>query len=404
MTDPPMSAPAADGPPGVSAAIVARLDPAAIATRMIERFRTQIAGYQRLPSGVVHGQVLDVTRRNLELFVACVGAGARPEQAELEPFRASARDRASEGMPLEDLLHAYRLGGRLAWEEMTVQTRLEERGALPELAGLVMDYLDDVSSAVANSYLEERQHLVSEEERGLRILLDALCREPELGASARTLMERLRFPLVASYLPFAATLRRGGARAHSQLAARLRDRGLLAVTEGERVAGLAAHEQQGALEEHWGEHAVLVAGELLPRALLSTGLEEVRLAADLAQRAGRAGTVGVADLVPEMLLTRSPRLAGLLCSRTLGPLTGSVGGRSPDLVGTLRTLFAEGLNRRRAAASLHVHPNTLDYRLRRIEELTGLDLAMPRDIACLELSLVAQALEPDAAEPHVSDV
>jgi hypothetical protein len=45
---------------------------------------------------------------------------------------------------------------------------------LPRAAELVMSYLDQVSGIVAAAYMEERQHLVSEQERGLRALLDAL--------------------------------------------------------------------------------------------------------------------------------------------------------------------------------------------------------------------------------------
>jgi len=44
---------------------------------------------------------------------------------------------------------------------------------------------------------------------------------------------------------------------------------------------------------------------------------------------------------------------------------------------------------RDAAAELHVHPNTLRYRIRRAEQLTGLDLRSPeqRLLAMLQLRL-----------------
>ncbi|MGB3442600.1 MAG: helix-turn-helix domain-containing protein [Actinophytocola sp.] len=45
----------------------------------------------------------------------------------------------------------------------------------------------------------------------------------------------------------------------------------------------------------------------------------------------------------------------------------------PDLVGTLNVYYRNDLNRPRAAASLHIHARTLDYRLRRIRALTGID-------------------------------
>ncbi|MGI9018303.1 MAG: helix-turn-helix domain-containing protein [Euzebya sp.] len=45
-----------------------------------------------------------------------------------------------------------------------------------------------------------------------------------------------------------------------------------------------------------------------------------------------------------------------------------------DLLETLDTWFGVDLDRRAAATSLLIHPNTLDYRLRRMSELIRRDL------------------------------
>jgi sugar diacid utilization regulator len=59
---------------------------------------------------------------------------------------------------------------------------------------------------------------------------------------------------------------------------------------------------------------------------------------------------------------------------TFGPLLdGSVG--SGDLILTLVTFFDTGRNVRATAGELGMHENTIRYRMRRIEELTGLDVA-----------------------------
>ena len=50
------------------------------------------------------------------------------------------------------------------------------------------------------------------------------------------------------------------------------------------------------------------------------------------------------------------------------------------------------LDRREAAEQLHVHPNTLDYRLGRAAELTGLDLGRPDDLVLTVLALKQRAL------------
>jgi DNA-binding PucR family transcriptional regulator len=51
-----------------------------------------------------------------------------------------------------------------------------------------------------------------------------------------------------------------------------------------------------------------------------------------------------------------------------------------------------GDNRRQTALDLHVHRNTLDYRLQRISALTGLDLAVPAQTRVLEAALTARDL------------
>jgi DNA-binding PucR family transcriptional regulator len=57
-----------------------------------------------------------------------------------------------------------------------------------------------------------------------------------------------------------------------------------------------------------------------------------------------------------------------------------VAGR-PELLETLRTHLAHQQDRRATAAALGLHPNTVDNRLARIGEQTGIDLAAPRGTA-----------------------
>ena len=58
-----------------------------------------------------------------------------------------------------------------------------------------------------------------------------------------------------------------------------------------------------------------------------------------------------------------------------------------DLLATLRCYVANARNRRQTAADLHVHANTVDYRLKQVARLTGLDPGsddqLPRIVAAL---------------------
>lgn len=60
----------------------------------------------------------------------------------------------------------------------------------------------------------------------------------------------------------------------------------------------------------------------------------------------------------------------------------------PTLRRTLETWFGCDESSAATAASLHIHRNTLDYRLRRVEELTGLQLARSEDRLLLYVSLL----------------
>ncbi|OKJ31889.1 helix-turn-helix domain-containing protein [Streptomyces sp. CB01580] len=106
---------------------------------------------------------------------------------------------------------------------------------------------------------------------------------------------------------------------------------------------------------------------------------------DLVARTGRPpGLYRLADVLLEYQLSRpSEALPGL--ARLLGPLE-----TKPELLHTLETYLELGLDRRTTAAALHIHPNTVDYRIRRIDRLTGLSPSRPADLQHISAALVAR--------------
>lgn len=67
------------------------------------------------------------------------------------------------------------------------------------------------------------------------------------------------------------------------------------------------------------------------------------------------------------------------------------------LLQTLEAYYAADLSVPRAARALRIHPNSLRYRLGRIEETVGLPLSSPRTVAVLYLALLDRRLPP---RPH----
>lgn len=367
--------------------LVARLGRADAAQEMLVELRKQIASYERLSDEASEAGVLDTCKRNLRLWHQWLTSGGEPEPTALDELRESVRTRADAGVPLEDLLHAYRIAGRLGWQILRRNVGPDEQEILPDAAELLMLYLDMLTGVVTETYLAERQRLVSEEERGARELVERIVGATPLTPEERELARQLEVPLRACYVPFAAAIPGASPRRHAALAARLRGEGRLAVTEGDRVFGLAlAPPLAGDLNE--GPQALLALGDETPRAELACAREELQLLVDHGRRACLAGVLTPASHALELLLARSPRIARALCQRILDPL--ARGGEGADLVHTLRTLVQCGFDRARTSRALHVHRNTLGYRINRIEQLAGIDLDSPRDVARVFLALAAE--------------
>jgi hypothetical protein len=367
------------------AALVGRIDRDQLVETMLGRFRTEIPGYARLPDTVIRGQIREVVRQNIDLCLDWVGGGGAPESARFDDFISSAKNRATEGMPLEDLLRAYRIGATTAWRALVAEATAAEHDALTLAAELVMNYIDQVSGTVATAYLDERHDLVSEQERGLRDLLDALLGGDALDPGHHEAADRLGLPIGDRFATFAMSIPSGGARDHARAAAGLRGVGALALTEGNRVVGLWVPTRD--LDHALPAEAVAVLDTDVTREELAVSLDDVRLVMDILSRQGRTGVLPLKDLTLDLLLARAPRVAADLRARVLDPLGPKNGGSRGDLHRTVATYVALHRDRQQTADRLHIHPNTLDHRLRRARELNGLNLDDPEDLATMVLAL-----------------
>ena len=173
----------------------------------------------------------------------------------------------------------------------------------------------------------------------------------------------------------------------------------------------AAQTSLGVLEEY--SQAVLELARGLGRGLtFSVGLgnlaasalelgrahEEARQALRLARRASGAGQVtsyrslGALRLLLEV---RDPEVLRRFVEETLGPILAYARHHRTPLLPTLEALVAQRWNQRAAGRQLHVHINTLAYRVQRIEDLldTSLDDAETRVVLSVALQ-ARQLLSP----------
>ncbi|MDX3187177.1 helix-turn-helix domain-containing protein [Streptomyces sp. MN03-5084-2B] len=97
------------------------------------------------------------------------------------------------------------------------------------------------------------------------------------------------------------------------------------------------------------------------------------------------GCYHLGDVLVEYAVLTHPSVAGLLAGK-IEPIT-----RNAVLLETLRALLAADGNRSKAATELIIHRSTLDYRLQRIEQLTGYDPTSVRQLHVLSTALTAHA-------------
>ena len=102
------------------------------------------------------------------------------------------------------------------------------------------------------------------------------------------------------------------------------------------------------------------------------------------------------DVLVEHIMRTSPH-AGALLDDIVGRLRAYDVERRTDLLPTLRAYVAANLNVSRTATVLHVHANTVAYRLRRIAELVQRDPMKADDLVVLMIALKADELEAGAS-------
>ena len=84
--------------------------------------------------------------------------------------------------------------------------------------------------------------------------------------------------------------------------------------------------------------------------------------------------------------------AAALVDRVLGTLIEEERQQDKALISTLEAFFTHQRSWQKTADALHVHRQTVLHRIRRVEDITGLDVNETSDIAELWLALQARAL------------
>ena len=330
-------------------------------------------------------------------FLETVRSAIVPRGPEAEFVVRFGRRGARQGHDLELLLRGYRTNGHtfVHWvsEQGSAATRDSLRAALA-VTRMVMEYTDSVSATLAEAYLHETERLLVESGSLQRDLLEDLLAGRGAG-DAGLIAAGLEpgKPLQLAVVSAAGLPEASEAIGDQFRMARLR--GLRVVRHEELILVVAAPASLRQMLIRAAEREPLTAGISLPTEELSQfprAHAEARKALALAPL---GGVLRPADLsLFDYLLAGADETAPRLGPQGLEKL-------KPHLKATLLAYAAADLNVGAAARRLHLHQNTVHYRLRQVESLTGSDLRHLDDVIDL---LAALRLAPDNGVGRPNDV
>ncbi|MFE8946137.1 PucR family transcriptional regulator [Streptomyces sp. NPDC007856] len=348
--------------------LAVRLEPRVnqLARAIVERQRAEVRGFDLLPGEMRDVEIAATARRAIRGFLRHVRG--LPD-TDIVVFRERAAERAEEGLPLVQLLRGYHVGAEVLLDALSELARPGEEAALQSLTRMQLSALQATVENVTEAYLAG----LAGQQGAARELARALIRgdEPEEVAARHGLSLESGYLVLSVRTPEPATplaARRLLRRALARLAPLAEGRVLSLPDE---CGGCVLLPSRTALDAVAGRLSSRLPTAPIVGAATAGTPKEVPAAAERARRiAAVADQPGVHRLRDVLLdyhvagaTDSAPELAALL-----EPLDSQ-----PGLTATVAAFLDCDFDRRRTAQALDVHPNTVDNRLARVTELTGVD-------------------------------
>jgi hypothetical protein len=299
-----------------------------------------------------------------------------------EVYERFGQAEARNGRSLDALLTAYRAGARVAWRGFA---EAGHRGgvdpeALYTLAEAIFAYIDEISAASAEGHARQQSLDARDQQERRRRLVEALLREPQPPAAELTqlaLAAGWELPDRVAALAFDGNAPEGvDARlAASALVARIQGVGWALVPDPE------APGRRAELERALSGAAAAIGPEVAPSETpRSAGRAQLALGLASGER-----LIAADEHLLDLILGRDQDLAAELAARRLAPLDELPPQTRDRLLETLAAWLDAHGEARPAAAALHVHVQTVRYRLGQLRDLLGDALDDP--VARMELAL-----------------
>jgi hypothetical protein len=382
-----------------------------IAKVMVERIVAEVPSYRRAPPEVID-DVLVLSTATAELLGQAFAAGSQVQREDVPIVREHAARRVHQGVSLEAFLHAYRAALFGYWDACAEEaSRLSiSREAGLALARFALDAIDTVTTHAAEAYLREETRVRTQSGRDARDLVEHLIRGQPIADHRRhpaapglnptgplvTIVGRID----ETTLPVGDALQVARDALEEDMSLG-KVRPLVAIRQGEIVlvaAGSSSIDEHASLrtarQRTLDEYQVdMRYGVSLP----SPGFPSV-------QQAYREAALSLSYTSAVRPIASLDDLSSVECAligadATTRAVIASKGSElqalSPEelsvAIETIRAFSEADLNVARAAERLHVHPNTVRYRLERIASTSGHD---PRRFAGLvELRCILELID-----------
>lgn len=364
----------------------------AVTEEILETIAAEVPEYERPLEGAFGRGIRRGVGEALSQFVALI---RDPEAGRVgrDVYVALGRGESRQGRTLDSLQAAYRVGARVAWRRLAQAGRQAELDAevLSLLAEAVFAYLDELSADSVEGYAEAQSEIVELRQRRQRELVDLLMRDPPpADGDVEAAAKAARWTLPRSVAALAcsrADLPRLGRHLPSDAL----------VTEFENVGCALVPDPAGpgrraALQRAAGDGPVALGPSGDPAQLReSWGLAKAMLRAMEAGMLAAGGFGCVDEHLGDLLLFDDRGMAARLAGRRLAPLASLTPKARERMEESALGYVRHRGNAVAMAAELHLHPQTVRYRLRRLRELLGEALDDPDARFELEVALRYEA-------------
>jgi sugar diacid utilization regulator len=359
----------------------------------------------------------------LPMLAAATVAGRRPHPRDLDAVGALGRRAAEQGIPTSRVVNLYLSAAWRLWRELPKLSRSDDSETV-RAAEAVLRVVDDAVAALVEGYQAAQRQMIRREVSLRRELVDDLIRG---DADVAGLLERAEpFGLDLGQLHMITLAAPSQRLPDTEIAVSSLERTILdhfgdrdvlvASKEGLLVVlspatprlvrrrGAAADDLATLVHRQLEQLAAgspwrVASGRPYPGAYgVARSYEEARDAISLAGRLRLdAPIVRIRDFLVYRVLVRDHVAIRDLVHAVLGPLLDARGGPEP-LLETLEAYFAAGEVATEAARRLHLSVRAVTYRLDRVKEITGHDLADPTDRFTLYTAVLGARLLgwPDA--------